>query len=116
LRRQIVTDSTGKKIIDRSRVAGTPFQKALGLMFTVRHDYALIFPFKEDAVVDLHMFFVFFPIDVLYLDASKVIVEKATLFPFTFYFPKNKARYVIELPRGVGDALPVGERLDFADL
>jgi uncharacterized protein len=47
------------------------------------------------------MVFVFYPIDVLFLDKNKVVVEvKDNFRPFSFYTPKNKAMYVIELPAG----------------
>ena len=46
----------------------------------------------------MHMFFVFFPIDVLFLDKNKKIIEiKKNLRPFSFYYSKNKAKYVAEL-------------------
>ena len=39
------------------------------------------------------MFFVFFPIDVLFLDKNKKVVElKENFKPFSIYFPKNKAK------------------------
>ena len=44
------------------------------------------------------MFFVFYPIDVLFLNKNKIIVEiKENFRPFAFYTPKNKAKYIIEL-------------------
>ena len=47
------------------------------------------------------MFFVFYPIDVLFLDKNKKIVEiKENFKPFTLHNPKNKAQYIIELPKG----------------
>ena len=46
------------------------------------------------------MFFVFYPIDVLFLDKYKKVVEvKENFRPFEFYTPKNKALYTIELPQ-----------------
>lgn len=76
-------------------------QKLLGLMFTFRDDWALVFSFNRERYVPLHMFFVFHSIDVVYLNADKKIVEtKESLNPFMIYFPKNKAKYVIELPEG----------------
>ena len=44
------------------------------------------------------MFFVFYKIDVLYLDENKKVIEiKKNFKPFSSYTPKNKAKYVIEL-------------------
>ena len=46
----------------------------------------------------LHMFFVFFPIDVLFLDKDKKIIEiKRNFKPFSFYKSKEKAMYVVEI-------------------
>ncbi len=47
------------------------------------------------------MFFVFFPIDILLLDADGVILDlKENLCPFRNYFFPKKAFTFIELPRG----------------
>lgn len=84
-------------------------------MFTRRSDRALVFRFAKESKAALHMFFVFYPIDVVYLNAAKVIVElKSDLRPFHVYFPRNKARYVLELPAGYirEQTLAVGNKLD----
>ena len=79
----------------------TFISKFLGLMFTRKADRVLVFRFENEKKVALHMFFVFYPIDVVYLNSDKKIVElKPYLRPFSVYFPKNKARYVLELPAG----------------
>jgi len=47
------------------------------------------------------MCFVFFPIDVAFLDSKQRVVEiKENFRPFTLYNPKRKAKYVIELCSG----------------
>jgi len=61
----------------------------------------LVFYFKKEKIVPLHMVFVFFPIDIIYLNSKKKIVElKKNFKPFTFFTPSKKARYIIELPAG----------------
>lgn len=79
-----------------------PECQARGLMFTKRKQgFCLIFAFPTPRKEGIHMFFVFYPIDVLILDpARKVIAQREHLSPFTFYFPKPKISYVIELPAG----------------
>lgn len=70
-------------------------------MFSKKSDKVLIFIFDKEKIIPLHNFFVFYPIDVLFLNKNKNVVEiKETFKPFTFYTPKNKAKYVIELPQG----------------
>jgi uncharacterized protein len=75
------------------------FSKALGLMFAMKPKN-LVFFFKQEKIIPLHMFFVFFSIDVLFLDKNKKVVDiKENFRPFMCYTPKAKAMYVIELPK-----------------
>ena len=75
------------------------FTKGIGLMFRRKIKNQYIFTFKKESIIPLHMWFVFTPIDVLFLDEKKRIVEiKENFKPFQFYNPKNKAKYIIELP------------------
>lgn len=72
--------------------------KAKGLMFSRKK--SLVFVFDKETKVTLHMFFVFFPIDILFLDKNKKIVD---LFenakPFrSIIASKKPAKYIIELP------------------
>ena len=91
--------------------------KALGLMFSRKEDMknsCLIFDFKEEQVIPLHMIFVFYAIDVIYTNKDKKIVEiKRKFKPFTFYTPKKKAKYVIELAKNASKNLKVGDKLEW---
>ncbi len=74
--------------------------KAIGFMFSFK-PRNLLFIFDKETVHSLHMFFVFFPIDVVFLEKNKKIVEiKEDFMPFTFYKPINKAMYILEMARG----------------
>jgi len=87
-------------IAKNAELCSNIFSKSFGLMFS-RRPKALIFIFKKEKIISLHMFFVFYPIDVLFLNKNKIIVEiKENFRPFTFYTPKNKAMFIIELPNG----------------
>ncbi|MBN1502426.1 DUF192 domain-containing protein [Candidatus Woesearchaeota archaeon] len=90
-------------ICENTKILSSVFSKAKGLMFSRKiKDTGFIFIFNKPTRVDLHMFFVFFPIDVLFLDKHKKVVEiKENLKPFAIYFSKNKAKYVVELPEGI---------------
>ena len=47
------------------------------------------------------MLFVFYPIDVIFLDGKKKVVDlKENFRPWTFYKSKRPAKYVIECPKG----------------
>jgi len=76
--------------------------KAKGLMFSRRlKDSCLLFIFTKERKVALHMFFVFFPIDVLFLNEKKEIVDlKQNFRPFTVYTSKKPAKYILEMPLG----------------
>lgn len=94
----------------------TIWQKAKGLMFSRQKD--LLFSEKKERIIPIHMWFVFYPIDVLYINAEKKVVEiKENLLPFTFYFPKNKAQYVIELKKGTiaQTRTTIGDQLAFLE-
>ena len=48
------------------------------------------------------MIFVFYPIDVLFLDKNKIVVDKKENFrPFTFCNSRKKSQYAVELPNGI---------------
>lgn len=93
------------------------FGKCRGLMFR-KKPTPLIFCSKDDEFVPLHMWFVFFSIDVLYLDKDKRIIEiKEHFRPFCTYVPRMRSRYVIELPKySVAKfKLQVGDLLHFEE-
>ncbi|MBS3097677.1 DUF192 domain-containing protein [Candidatus Woesearchaeota archaeon] len=91
--------------------------KSIGLMFSKKlDDKALIFVFKKENIVPLHMFFVFYPIDVLFLNKDKEVVElKESLKPFHLLTPKKGAKYVIELPSDLirKTRTEVGDKISF---
>ena len=63
-------------------------------------DNCLVFVFSKPKKVVLHMVFVFFPIDILFLDTNKKVVEvMENVKPFTPHIlPKRNAKYIVELP------------------
>ena len=98
----IIRNLTKKRIIaDNAVLCKDDFSKFMGLMFTTEQKKVLILRFKKEQKVPLHMFFVFYPIDVLFLDKNKAVVDKKENFmSFTVYKSKKKALYAIELPSG----------------
>ena len=100
-----IRNKSSKRELARScKVCRSAWSKAKGLMFTnestVKNN-ALVFEFKKPMLQSLHMFFVFYPIDVLFLDDNSCVVEMKQGFrPFTIYNSKMRAKYVIELPQG----------------
>ena len=99
-----ILNKTRKKIIvDYTKLCESPGSQARGLMFSgFIDDKALVFDFKKPRSISLHMFFVFFPIDLIFLDSKFKVVElRKSFMPFTLYKSKKKARYLIELSAGV---------------
>lgn len=85
-------------------------------MFSKKQNMILVFKFKFGKIVPLHMLFVFYQIDVLFLNEEKIIIElKKNFRPFSFYTPKEKAMYVVEMPSGSIKRLNVeiGDKIGF---
>jgi len=109
--------SKNKVIAKRHNTCKSIFSKATGLMFSKeKKNFGLVFEFKKEQITSLHMFFEFYPIDVLFLDKNMKVVEKKEKFlPFTFYFPKKKAKTIIEFNAGscldtnIGDKIKINQ-------
>lgn len=60
----------------------------------------------------IHMFFVFFPIGVLWLATDGTVVDAVLARPFRpFYAPRAPARYYLEGPPALLEWVQIGERL-----
>jgi uncharacterized membrane protein (UPF0127 family) len=102
-------------IIEKAKVLRSIFTQGTGLMFRKKPDYGLIFAFRKERTIEITMFCVFYPIDILFLDKDKKVVDiKKGLKPFTDYFPKVKAMYVIELLPGIMKNTKIGDKLSFS--
>lgn len=107
------------KVMDKVKVADTHWKRMKGLMFGNKSefDYALVFDLERNAHkgASVHMLFVFFPIDIVYLDSEKHVVDIVkSLKPFTpNYTPKKRSRYFIEVPEGAGSGIEIGDVLEW---
>ena len=101
-------------IIGKTKVLRSIFTQGTGLMFRKKPDYGLIFAFRKERTIGITMFCVFYPIDILFLDKDKRVVDiKKGLKPFTDYYPKVKAMYVIELLPGLLKKTDLGDKIEF---
>jgi len=109
----IINKTSGKVICKKSKILTTITQKAIGLMFHKKiKDIGYIFVFDRPQIVGLHMFFVFFPIDVLFLDSKKTVIDiKKNFKPFRLYTSKGKSSYVLELPEGSTNNIHLGDMI-----
>ncbi|MCR4336028.1 MAG: DUF192 domain-containing protein [archaeon] len=114
----LINSNSGKKIIEKTKIANTPFSRFKGLMFEKKENftYGLIFELEKEGKINssVHMLFVFFPIDIVYLNSQKIVVDKATLNSWILnYTPKKASKYFVELPKGIGDKIKLGEKLQW---
>lgn len=72
------------------------FKKLKGLMFSKPKN--LLFISNKPIKVSFHMFFVFYPIDLILINKNKIVEIKKNFKPFSYYMPKNKFQYALELP------------------
>ena len=112
---KIIDKTNNNCIATDARVAKTFFQRLIGLMFrvSISSEEALIFY----GVSSIHMFFMRFPIDVLYLDKDmKVLKIKHSLLPWRLSICPG-ARVTIELPakKANNTLVKTGDTLEFID-
>ncbi len=95
----LIKNATNGKNVGDAELCSSLLSKFVGLMFSKNKSRMLIFKFDKEITIHLHMLFVFHPIDVLFLDKNKIVVDKKESFkPFAFYKSKKRAMYAIEMP------------------
>jgi hypothetical protein len=100
---RLVDRTTGKLLASKVELADTFRRRFRGLMFRrkFQRGKALLFKFPRPGRYAVHMWFVRFSIDLIYLNSSFRVVElRARLKPWRFHRPKAVANYLIELPTG----------------
>ena len=104
-------DGTEAVLASDVDVARSTLEQARGLMFqrSIPDDYGLVFPFGEPDTQWLHMLFVPFAIDAVWLVDDEVR-EKKRLAPFVG-LGRGRADTVVELPAGAAESVAVGDEL-----
>lgn len=95
--------------------ADTSLQRARGLMFrrSIPDNYALVFRFGYPDTRSLHMLFVPFSIDAIWLSGPEVVrVER--LRPF-IGFARATADTILELPAGAADGVEPGDTIEIVE-
>ncbi|WP_018256238.1 DUF192 domain-containing protein [Halomicrobium katesii] len=111
-----------RTLADTVEVAASTVEQAKGLMFrgSIPDDYALVFrlhgpPWPLSALLgdygyqSIHMLFVRFPIDVVWL-RDEAVAQVKTLSPWTG-LGMARADTVVELPAGAADGVEPGDRV-----
>ena len=103
--------------LEKVEIARSWFERAKGLMFRKHFNGIMILalPRKTRVNASIHTFFMNFPIDVLFLDEEKRVVDKAlNIKPWTINVtPKKSAKYVVELPAGRAEKVKIGEAVEW---
>ena len=109
------SDGARRTLATEVETADSFLAQARGLMFrrSIPDDYALVFPFDSVASRDVHMVFVPFPLDVLWLQNSEV-VRKERLSPW-IGLAKAEADQLVELPAGSADEVAVGDAVQIEE-
>jgi len=98
------------------------YEIARGLMFTVKlknqNGVILVVPdyYKNRFQAGIHMLFVFYSLNILFLDEDYKIVDLVRLPPFyPIYIPKKLPKYVVETSENVIKKynLKIGDKLEF---
>ncbi|MBT3941057.1 hypothetical protein HOD83_01410 [Candidatus Woesearchaeota archaeon] len=115
----MITNETKSKVLAKDVIiCDNVWLSMRGLMFRkeLQKGQALLIDLHKDRSAGIHMFFVNFPIDVIWLNSEKLVVESIEdVKPFTLKDPKKFARYILELPKGTLKQKPVsfGDRFTF---
>lgn len=86
---------------------------AVGFMFNFFPRKAKVLVFAREQKISLHMLFVFFPLQAVFANKNKKVVDVRLLKPFTFYTSPWKAKYVIELPMKFRVKTKLGDKIKF---
>lgn len=100
---RLVNLTTGELLASEVELADTFWRRFKGLMLRrkFQRGKALLFKFPKPGRRGVHMWFVRFSIDLVYLNSSFRVVElRMQLKPWRFYRPKSTVNYLIELPAG----------------
>jgi hypothetical protein len=105
----------GRTLASDVETASTFLERARGLMFrrSIPDEYALVFPFDDAGRRSLHMVFVPFPIDALFLvDGGVESVERLDAWTGLAW---DRADTVVELPAGAASEVAAGDAVALVD-
>lgn len=107
----------GVVLANNIEFARTMAKQALGLMLrkSIPPDYSMIFILKKPSRVNVHMLFVFFPIDVIFLNSEKKVMGFSGLKPWVGYKAMKDIRYVLEMKAGTIEksSMSIGGQMEF---
>ncbi|MBU4201843.1 MAG: DUF192 domain-containing protein [Candidatus Altiarchaeales archaeon] len=114
---QVLNKSRGFVISESCDVADSFFSRFRGLMLSGPKDLVLVSPREDIKSSTIHMLFMRFPIDVIWVDSDMVVIEiKKGIKPnsLKIFKPKKPAKFVVELGIGKLGTTDVGDRIEFS--
>jgi uncharacterized protein len=102
----------------RVDIADSFMSRLMGLMFKKVLERGLILKLPSSRSrrgSAIHMFFMRFPLDIIFADENKKVVDTVSIGPWKTYTPRAPAKYVIEMEEGTVKKfnLEIGDELDF---
>ena len=113
----MLKNKTTKKVLAKQVISFKTFlQIGIGLMFKTKKyckNKAFLFHLNEKRKYSITMLFVFFALDIIFLDRNMKVIEiKNNLKPFSHYKPKNKFAYMIEMLHNKKKNVNLGDLLE----
>jgi len=119
---RVLKQASGNKVIlKRVKLCDNFWTRFRGLQL-VRHlpdDEGLLFVTGSESRTNtsIHMFFMFFSIGVVWLDASGKVVDKCFAKPWRpAYAPRSPAQYFVEANPAILDKVEIGDTLRFDEV
>lgn len=118
---KVVRRETGEALVEKARWCDRPLCRLVGLQFRrrLKPGEALVLAKRKDSVAEssIHMFFVFFPLAVVWVNGAGEVTGAQLARPWRPYYASPRpARYVLEAePELLGRVAP-GDLVDFVDL
>lgn len=121
---KIINKSSGEVITQNAEIADSFFSRFKGLMLSSeKRDLLLVFPIEDISRAAIHMFFMNFPLDIIWINSKMRIVDiKKEVPPLKFlnpktwkiYKPRKKAKFALELSSGkIGKRTKIGDEVEF---
>lgn len=114
----ILVNKTKGTNMGKLNIADSFMSRFMGLMFkkTIGDGLILKMPSTRSRRGSaIHMFFMRIPLDIVFADETKEVVDMISIGPWKTYTPKAPAKYVIEMEKGSIKKynLEIGDELDF---